>query len=67
MATKLVKPQKIKSIACLKGGHHEVKETEGEDRKLWYRVCVKCGERFALLSETAIEEAGIEIVPRRTW
>lgn len=41
-------------------GKHELEECNNP----WYRRCVHCEERFALLSETVINQIGIKIYPR---
>ena len=36
------------------------------DETVWYAKCTMCGERFVLISETVINNLGIQLEPRPT-
>ncbi len=54
----------VKAKNCLTpSGVHELEEAETP----YFKRCTVCGERFYLISETAVREAGLtEVVPRPT-
>ena len=54
-----VERQFIYAPSC-PNGRHELEETVGP----YFRICVYCNERFALVSETVLRAAGIQPIER---
>ncbi len=54
----------VKAKNCLTpNGVHELEKAD----KPYFRRCTVCGERFYLISETAVRQSGLtKVVPRRT-